>query len=91
MQGLLSSVGGIDANLFNKPSMAQMKKSQGTQVTLLLYYSASPYSITLSAPWLMLLIRAGTIRTHQYPATPAQLLVAQYSESLRLSCHSLSK
>ena len=41
MQGLLSSVGGIDANLFNKPSMAQMKKSQGTKGTLLLYYSAS--------------------------------------------------
>ena len=46
MQGLLSSVGGIDANLFNKPSMAQMKKSQGTQGDVLLYYSASSIWIT---------------------------------------------
>ena len=68
MQGLLSSVGGIDANLFNKPSMAQMKKSQGTQFTLLLNYSASPCWITLSAPWLMLLTCTGTNRTHQCAA-----------------------
>ena len=46
MQGLLSSVGGIDANLFNKPSMAQMKKSQGTQGRLHLYDSASSDWIT---------------------------------------------
>ena len=49
MAGLLSGLGGIDPNLFNKPTMGQLKNKQQSPAVPLKSAAAAPRSDTIAA------------------------------------------